>query len=277
MEYQALAIGLPDNLFSGIQPLLSSYMRLISSQTVKDAARLLEEHQFHLLLVDIEYLRSVHRSDWLAGIRRITFVPVIVLSDTPEIDCHLMVQLGADICTSSKHPHSMIADLARAQLRRYTEYNHYISLLETYSKRERQIDLLHYEIRHTARVSSEEMIDGMSLGHGDGMGGGKGHISNKTMYIALNYQEKMEQMNEESANEIAECLLKLETEQNRLRHYVSLLEKREAEVLRSFYFEGYSWEETANRVGVVLRSAYKIKNKAINHLAELYAFKTSLG
>ena len=45
MEYQALAIGLPDDLFSGIQPLLSSYMHLISSQTVKDAARLLEEQR----------------------------------------------------------------------------------------------------------------------------------------------------------------------------------------------------------------------------------------
>ena len=124
--------------------------------------------------------------------------------------------------------------ISRKDLRMNRNIKSYvISLLETYSKRERQIDLLHYEIRHTARVSSEEMIDGMSLGHGDGMGGGKGHISNKTMYIALNYQEKMEQMNEESANEIAECLLKLETEQNRLRHYVSLLEKREAEVLRS--------------------------------------------
>lgn len=152
-----------------------------------------------------------------------------------------------------------------------------ISLLETYSKREQQIDLLHYEMRHTARVSSEEIIDGMSLGHGDGMGGSKGHIFNKTMYIALNYQEKMEHMNEESANEIAECLLKLETEQNRLRHYVSLLEKREAEVLRSFYFEGCSLEETAKRIGVVLRSAYKIKNKTISHLTELYAFKTGLG
>ena len=217
-----MAIGLSDSLFAGIQPLVSSYMRLIPSQTVKDAARLLEEHQFHLLLVDIEYLRAIHQSDWLAGIRRIRFVPVIVLSDTPETDCHLAVQLGADICTSSKHPHSMIADLAWVQLRRYTEYNHYISLLETYSKREQQIDLLHYEMRHTARVSSGEIIDGMSLGHGDGMGGSKGHISNKTMYIALNYQEKMEHMNEESANEIAECLLKLETEQNRLRHYVSL-------------------------------------------------------
>ena len=125
MEYQALAIGLSDDLFSGIRPLLSSYMHLILSQTVKDSTRLLEQHKFHLLLVDIEYLRSVHQSDWLAGIRRISFVPVIVLSDTPEADSHLMVQLGADICMSSKHPHSMIADLSQAQLRRYTEYNHF--------------------------------------------------------------------------------------------------------------------------------------------------------
>ena len=36
-----------------------------------------------------------------------------------------MVQLGADICVSDKHPHSVLADLTLAQLRRYTEYNHY--------------------------------------------------------------------------------------------------------------------------------------------------------
>jgi len=57
------------------------------------------------------------------------------------------------------------------------------------------------------------MIDGMALGHGDGMGGsGKGRISNKTMYIALNYQEKMDRMNAEAANEIAQRLLELEGE-----------------------------------------------------------------
>ena len=125
MEYHALTIGLSDDLFSGIQPLLSSYMRLIPSLNVRDASRLLEQCRFHLLIVDIEYLRSVNQGDWLIGIRRISFVPVIVLSDTPEADSHSMVQLGADICTSSRHPHSMIADLAQAQLRRYTEYNHY--------------------------------------------------------------------------------------------------------------------------------------------------------
>lgn len=148
---------------------------------------------------------------------------------------------------------------------------HVISLLETYSKRERQIDLLHYEMQHSARVSPEEMINGMSLGHRDSMGS-SGHISNKTMYIALNYQEQMDRMNAESMNEIAERLLELEAEQDRIRHYVSLLEKREAEVIRLFYFEGHSWEETAKKIGVVLRTVYKIKNRAIHHLAALYSY-----
>lgn len=152
-----------------------------------------------------------------------------------------------------------------------------ISLLESYSKRERQIALLHYEMQHTAHVSPEEVIDTMSLGHGDGMGSnGKGHISDKTMYIALNYQERMDHMNAEAVNEIAQRLLELEAEQDRIRYYVSLLGKREAEVLRLFYFDGYSWEDTAKKIGVVLRSVYKIKNKAINHLAELYTYTTGL-
>lgn len=152
-----------------------------------------------------------------------------------------------------------------------------LNLLEAYPERERQIALLHYEMKHGTRISPEEMIDGMSLGHGDGMGGSsKGHISNKTMYIALNYQERMDRLNAEVVSEIAQRLLELEAEQDRIRYYVSLLDKREADVLRSFYFEGHSWEETAKKIGVVLRSVYKIKNKAIDHLAALYAYTTSL-
>lgn len=125
MKYQALTIGLSDNLFSGIDSLLSTHMHLMPSLTVQDATRLLEQNVFHLLIVDIEYLRRVHQGDWLSGIRRISFAPVIVLSERPEQDTHPMIELGADICVSSKYPYSLIADLAQAQLRRYTEYNHY--------------------------------------------------------------------------------------------------------------------------------------------------------
>ena len=154
---------------------------------------------------------------------------------------------------------------------------HVVSLLETYLERERQISLLHYEMRHSARVSAEEMIDGMSLGHGDSLGSsGKSHISNKTMYIALNYQERVNHMNAEAANEIAQRLIELEAEQDRIRYYVSLLEKRESDVIRSFYIEGISWDEIAQKIDVALRTVHKIKNRAINHLVELYAYKDGL-
>lgn len=36
-----------------------------------------------------------------------------------------MVQMGADVCVSSRHS-PVIADLAHAQVRRYTEYNHFM-------------------------------------------------------------------------------------------------------------------------------------------------------
>ena len=113
-------------MFSSIKSLLTSYrLYLMPSMTVKDASRLLSQEIFHLLIVDLEYLRSIHQVDWLDGIRRITFVPLIVLSDAPEIDLHPMVQIGVDICAPSKGPYSIIADMALSLLRRYTEYNHY--------------------------------------------------------------------------------------------------------------------------------------------------------
>ena len=46
-------------------------------------------------------------------------------------------------------------------------------------------------------VAADEMIRAMALGHGAGSGGGhvEGHISDKTLYIALNYQSKVDKLN----------------------------------------------------------------------------------
>lgn len=126
MEHRALTIGLTDELFSSIQPLLLAYnICLTPSLTVRDAGRLLTQEVFHLLIVDLEYLQSIGQIDWLTGIRRISFIPVIVLSDAPEQNLHTMIKLGADLCLSSSQPHSIVADLTFAQVRRYTKYNHF--------------------------------------------------------------------------------------------------------------------------------------------------------
>lgn len=126
MAYNALTMGLPDELFTALQSLTAQHdLALTTSFTVQEAGRLLGQQAFHLLIVDLDYLRSIGQIEWLVNIRRISFVPVIVLSNTPEQDVNSMVQFGADMCISGKHPYSMIVNLAYAQLRRYTEYNHY--------------------------------------------------------------------------------------------------------------------------------------------------------
>lgn len=124
--YHALAIGLPDSLLTDLQNLfLQHHLQFIAVATLQAASKHLTNMIFHLLIVDLEYLKTIQQTHWLSTLRQTSFAPVIVLSDTPELDLTSAVDLGADICISRKWPHSDIAELAHAQLRRYTEYNHY--------------------------------------------------------------------------------------------------------------------------------------------------------
>jgi len=126
MEYGALAVGKANKLLLQLQDLFAPHnLHFEVVPTVQEASRQLNEKTFHLLIADLEYLRSIGQAAWLEGIRRISFAPLIVLSDTPEKDSFDMVELGADICISGKRSHSMVADVIFAQLRRYTEYNHF--------------------------------------------------------------------------------------------------------------------------------------------------------
>ena len=93
------------------------------ASTVREAKRLLGQQAFHLLIIGLDYLKNIHQADWLADIRRVSFIPLIVLSSAPDQDINNMVRLGADMCISGKPPISAIANHAYAQLRRYTEYN----------------------------------------------------------------------------------------------------------------------------------------------------------
>lgn len=149
---------------------------------------------------------------------------------------------------------------------------HVVNLLKTYPERERKVALLHYELEHTAYTSGDEMIGAMALGHREGTSHSDGHISDKTLYIALNYQLKADKLNADTRKEIVDQLVKLEQEQRRLEYYVSLLEKRQALVIRMAYFEGKTWEDVAEKVGVIMRTVHKIKNRALEQLAEMYQF-----
>ena len=69
--------------------------------------------------------------------------------------------------------------------------------LEDYPAMEREIAVLQFELEHPAMVSEDEMREAMTFARGDCVGGAKGHISDKTMYIALNYRQAAERANQE--------------------------------------------------------------------------------
>lgn len=145
-----------------------------------------------------------------------------------------------------------------------------LELLENYPINQRKIAVLRYELEHPTQISPEEMIDAMSFGHGDGQGPTPGHISNKTLYIALNYQEKTDEANQETANAIAAQLWELEREQHRLEYYVSLLEEHLAEMIRLRYFEGNALPSIAKMKGISLKTVYRHYDRAIHELAGMY-------
>ncbi len=122
-------------------------------------------------------------------------------------------------------------------------------------------------------VSPDEMIDAMSLSHSGETLHDRGHISNKTFYIALNYQEYTDQINYETRKEIIDRLAELEDEQERLVYYVALLNNKQQEtVIRRFYFEGHTWSEVARELHIAIRTAHKIKSRALDRLAAMYSF-----
>ena len=108
--------------------------------------------------------------------------------------------------------------------------------------------------------------------HGDGQGHTPGRVSNKTLYIALNYKEQAERLNTEAAETIAAELFVLEHEHERLKLYISLIDKREAEVLMLLYSEKESAVNVAERLGYSKRTITRIHNAAVAHLAEMYEY-----
>lgn len=115
------------------------------------------------------------------------------------------------------------------------------------------------------------MIGALALAHGEG-GGTGGHISDKTLYIAMNYQQRTENAKQETRTEIVSQLVELESQQERLSYYVSLLKARHAELLKLLYFEGFSQEECAKKLDIATRTVRRIKDDAIDELAEMYSF-----
>lgn len=147
-----------------------------------------------------------------------------------------------------------------------------LKMLNAYTENMRKIALLRYELEHPAHISPDEMIEAMAFAQGDGSGTPSNHISNKTLYIALNYRESAEQANSDTMDEIACRLFPLERERDRLHHYVALLDERMARIIRLCYFEKLPLEEVCAKMKVSTKTLRKQRVEAVDALAAMYEF-----
>lgn len=151
-----------------------------------------------------------------------------------------------------------------------------MDLLANYHNRKREIALLQYELTCPAKVTEDEMIAAMTYARPDEPGRPAGHISNKTLYIALNYQDRAEQINADNFAEIHARLTKLQQEQDRLDYYISLLEPRQRQILTRTYIDRLPNEDVANEIGISVRRLQEVKAQAIEKLTEMYEFTADL-
>ena len=117
------------------------------------------------------------------------------------------------------------------------------------------------------------MISAMSFAKHDGEGGRPaGVVSNKTLYIAMNYQQAAAKLNEECTGDLAKELFELERKANKLEYYMSILPEQERESIRLYFFEKRTLQEISDALKISHWAVRKCRDSGVDSLAKMYDF-----
>ena len=137
--------------------------------------------------------------------------------------------------------------------------NEVLERLESYRKKEQQIELLRYELQHAKQVSPTELIEAMTFQTRDADASQTDLYPKDVPGIALSYQHIAAQLNEEAVGELMSRYTALCHERDRLLHYIGLLDKRQQDVIRKHYFEQQSWSEIAASMDLTPRTVQRTR------------------
>ena len=152
----------------------------------------------------------------------------------------------------------------------FTTREDVIALLRIYPKLQRKVRLLEYERLHPPEVSQDEVINGLALSHPlDGGTSSAGHISDKTMQIALNFQDETDRLNYATVLEIDQELHILKNRIAKLEFYVEQLDKKQADVIRKYYFEEKTWPEIQKEMHISSRTLSKYRDDGLDALSAM--------
>ena len=150
-----------------------------------------------------------------------------------------------------------------------------IELLKSYPAMKRRIEFLRFELGNIPVIGTRELIESLALGvNPDGQGFHYGgHPSDKTLAIALQYENIQMNMERDTKSEIRQELRLLEYDVTRLEFYVSLLDEREANAVRELYFNSSqkTWAEAKDKLSISARTLLRYRRSAIDKLVEMYS------
>jgi len=146
-----------------------------------------------------------------------------------------------------------------------------LNMLANYRELARQAAQYEFEIQnYQPMATDEDVMDSMLFGQTSGGIVAKGHISNKTEVIALSYNDRVEALNIKELYDL-QCDLRAATLQmSRIRHYISLLDKRQSEVLTLIYVNGMLLIEAAEKLGIASKTLRRSRDFAVDRLVEMF-------
>jgi hypothetical protein len=146
-----------------------------------------------------------------------------------------------------------------------------IDLLENFRQNERKVKVLQFELANPPQLTSSELIEAMALSAPEQVEGMTGHISDKTMRIALNHENLAAEMMVETRDTILKELVPLKVQQDKLKYFISLL-GNEGRILVGYYVDGKSWNQLEQETEVTIRTLHRWKNEQVKKLFNLYLF-----
>ena len=149
-----------------------------------------------------------------------------------------------------------------------------VAMLKSYNAKKNQIELLRFELSNPPRVTEAELIDTLSLGSSISLDGNSnsGHISDKTMMIALQYKDAGNRLLNDTVFQISQELVNLESEVGRLEHYVSLISEQSSQIIRLYYFAEKLFPDISSELNLSKRTIVKYRDMGINELVEMYQY-----
>ena len=96
--------------------------------------------------------------------------------------------------------------------------NMVVNLLTSYPAKKTRLEQLRFELRRMTSRSESDIIEELAL-RGSSLGGGgvqRGHISDKTMTIALEYHDISRRMSSDAINEIVSDIAAIGSELERI-------------------------------------------------------------